>query len=168
MDTLDDLAWPEHGGRLSLLGEWSLTDLGADRDYWRVEAEGRAGRTLGGRLVAEVDGRLGVSGNDVPLYDLYRVGGVELIPGYHHEELKGAQTFAASLSLRYRLFGQLRVLARAGAGNVFAETADMSLEDMRWGVGTGLYHPSRIGPVSWEMGWRDDGGMLTSLTIGWN
>ena len=168
MDTLDDLAWPEHGGRLSLLGEWGLSDLGADREYWRLEAEGRAGRPLGRRLVAEVHGRVGLSGNDLALYDWYRVGGVELIPGYHHEELKGPQTFAASLSLRYRLFGQLRALVRAGAGNVFTRTADMTLEDMRWGVGAGVYHPSRIGPVSFELGWRDDGGMLTNLTIGWN
>jgi hypothetical protein len=110
MDTLDDLAWPEHGGRLSLLGEWSLSDLGADREYWRVDVDGRAGRPLGGRLVAEVHGRLGLSGNDLAIYDWYRVGGVDLVPGYHHEELKGAQTFAAALSLRYRLFGQLRAL----------------------------------------------------------
>jgi NTE family protein len=168
MDTLDDLAWPEHGGRLSLLGEWSLSDLGADREYWRVEVDGRAGRPLAGRLAAEIHGRLGLSGNDLALYDWYRVGGVEMIPGYHHEELKGAQTFAAALSLRYRLFGQLRALARVGAGNVFARTADMTLDDMHFGVGFGLYHPSRIGPVSWEIGSRDDGGMLTTLTIGWN
>ena len=40
--------------------------------------------------------------SDLPVYDWYRLGGVDArSPGYHHEELKGAQALAAALSLRY-------------------------------------------------------------------
>ena len=45
------------------------------------QAEGRAGRPLGPRLVAQVDGLAGFSGDDLPVYDWYRLGGVELLPG---------------------------------------------------------------------------------------
>jgi outer membrane translocation and assembly module TamA len=118
--------------------------------------------------VAQVDGLAGFSGDDLPVYDWYRLGGVDLLPGYRHEELKGAQALAGALSLRYRLAGQLRLVVRGGAGNVFAGTDDMTLDGLRWGVGFGVYHPSPIGPVSLELGVRDDGGTLVSLAVGWN
>lgn len=168
LDTLDDLAWPEHGRRLALSGEWNVPGLGAEREYWRARAEGRAAHSLGSRLVAQVDALAGFSGDDLPVYDWYRLGGVELLPGYRHEELKGAQALAGAVSVRYRLAGQLRLLARGGAGNVFARTGDITLDGLRWGVGLGLYHPSPIGPVSLEVGVRDGGATLATLSVGWN
>jgi NTE family protein len=168
LDNLDDLAWPEQGRRLALSGEWSPGGLGAERVYWRAQARGRAAHRLGGRLVAQVDALAGFSGDDLPVYDWYRLGGVDLLPGYRHEELKGAQALAGALTLRFRLAGQLRLLARGGAGNVFARTADFTLNGLRWGVGVGVYHPSPIGPVSLELGVRDGGSTLTTLSVGWN
>jgi outer membrane protein assembly factor BamA len=167
LDTLDDLAWPEHGRRLAVHGVWSLAGLGADRRFWRVELEGRAGRRLGHGFVGQADVRVGLSGDDLPAYDWYRLGGVEILPGYHHEDLKGAQVLAGAVSLRYRVAGQLRLVARAGAGNVFARAGDVTLEGLRWGVGVGLYHPSPLGPVSVELGVRDDGRTLATLAVGW-
>jgi len=90
-----------------------------------------------------------------------------LIPGYHQEELKGAQTLAGSLSLRYPVIGQFQVVARAGAGDVFETTGEIGLQDLRWGVGIGVYFPSRIGPISAEFGMQDDGRSLFSLVVGW-
>jgi outer membrane protein assembly factor BamA len=168
LDTLDDLAWPEHGRRLEVSGEWSLGSLGAEREHWRALAEFRAGRPLGKRVVAQVDALAGFSGDDLPVYDWYRLGGVDLLPGYRHEELKGAQALAGAVSLRYRLAGQLRVLVRGGAGNVFARTGDITMDGLRWGVGFGLYHPSPIGPVSIEVGVRDGGSTLGTVSVGWN
>ena len=108
IDTLDDLEWPERGWRLAFHGEWSLDGLGADLAYWRAAAEYRGSRLFGQRLVGQIDAQAGFSGDDLPVYDWYRLGGVTLLPGYRHEELKGAQSLAGSLSLRYRLLGQLR------------------------------------------------------------
>lgn len=168
LDTLDELAWPEHGRRLAVFGDWSLAGMGADLPYWRVWANARAGRPLGEHLVAQIDAFAGFSGDPVPVYNLYRLGGVELLPGYHHEELKGAQALAAGVSLRYRVAGQLRLLVRAGAGNVFASTTDIGFNDLPWGIGVGVYHPSPVGPVSLELGVRKGGGTLVSLSVGWN
>ena len=167
LDTLDNLTWPEHGRRLAATGEWSLKGLGANLAYWRVSAEYRVGRPLSRRLVAEIDGLAGFSGGDLPVYARYRLGGVTL-PGYCQEELKGGQALAGALSLRYRVAGQLRLVARGGAGNVFARTGDITGSGLRWGAGVGLYHPSPIGPVSFEIGVRKGGGTLTALSVGWN
>jgi NTE family protein len=168
VDTLDSLAWPEHGRRLAISGDWSLAGLGADPVYWRAQAMGRVARPLGERVLLQVDAFAGLSGDNVPVYNWYRIGGVTLVPGYHHEELKGAQALAAAVSLRCKAFGQLRVLVRGGAGNVFPTTSDITLAGLRWGVGVGAYHPSPIGAVSLEVGVRDGGGTLASLSVGWN
>lgn len=168
VDTLDDFLWPERGRRLAVSGDWSLGGLGADRRFWRVEAEGRSGRTLSRRLVAQVDALAALSGDDLPVYDWFRLGGVILVPGYRHEELKGAQALSGAVSLRYRVVGQLRLVARAGAGNVFDHAADVTLAALRWGVGVGVYHPSPIGPASLELAVRDGGKTLLTLSVGWN
>jgi hypothetical protein len=118
--------------------------------------------------VLQVDAFAGFGGDDVPVYNWYRIGGVTLIPGYHHEELKGAQALAGAVSLRCKVFGQLRLLVRGGAGNVFPTTSDITLDGLRWGVGVGAYHPSPVGAVSLELGVRNDGGTLASLSVGWN
>jgi len=107
-----------------------------------------------------------VAGEDLPGYDYFRVGGPTLVPGYRFEELKGAQTLAAAVSVRYALLGPIRLVARAGAGNVFAEAEDIGLEDARWGVGLGLYYPSRIGAIWLDVGVRDGGKTLVSFGLG--
>ena len=71
------------------------------------------------------------------------------------------------MSVRGKVFGQLRLVVRGGTGNVFPTTSDITLEGLRWGVSAGLYHPSPIGPVSVELGVRDGGATLATLSIGW-
>ena len=46
--------------------------------------------------------------------------------------------------------------------------ASQEIREIRWGVGAGILYPSRLGPVSLEVGVREDGGTLTSLSVGWN
>ena len=163
--------WP---GRSAGAG-WQSRRLEPRRAWARIRSTG--GRGLEARLgrAASAAARRRSStassasrASDLPVYDWYRIGGVELLPGYRHEELKGAQALAAALSLRLRLAGQLRLLVRAGAGDVFARTSEISLDSLRWGLAVGAYHPSPIGPVSLELAVRDGGRTLTTLTLGWN
>jgi NTE family protein len=168
VDDLDHLLWPGAGRRLALSGERSLAELGATYPYWSLQGEGRLGQALGGRFVAQVDAFAGLSGNDVPVYDWFRIGGPRLVPGYHHEELKGPQALAGGLSLRYRVVGPIRLLVRAGAGNVFAARGDITLRGLRWGVGAGVMAPTRVGPLALEIGFRDGGDALVTAWLGWN
>jgi NTE family protein len=167
-DNLDDLYWPEAGRRLAAAAEWSLPGLGATHEYWRLRVEGGLAQSLAGRATLQANGLVGLSGLDVPVYDWFRIGGPYLVPGYHQEELKGAQALAACLSLRYRLFGALRLLVRAGAGNVFDTRGDVTLRGLRWGVGAGAMAPTRLGPMALEIGVRDGGETLVTASLGWN
>jgi NTE family protein len=168
VDDLDALLWPESGFRLAAQGWWNAEDLGATLPFWRVRGEARLGQRLGKRTVLQLDALAGLSGDDMPVYDWFRIGGPYLIPGYSFEELKGPQAVAGSVSLRYRVVGPLRVLARAGAGNVYATRSEIRIDDLRWGVGMGLMYPSKIGPLAVELGWTDGGASLLTASFGWN
>jgi len=119
-------------------------------------------------VALQADVLVGLSGDDLPVYDHFRIGGPYLLPGYHHEELKGPQALAASLSLRYTVVGRLGVFVRGGAGNVFPSAADFGLSDLRWGVGGGAVFQSRVGPLALELGVGEHGRTLTSMSLGWN
>ncbi|HET9314997.1 MAG TPA: patatin-like phospholipase family protein [Vicinamibacteria bacterium] len=168
VDTLDDLFWPRAGARLALDAEWNLDSMGATHPFWRARVEGRLGRRVARRTTLQMDGLLGVSGNDLPVYDHFRIGGPMLVPGYRFEELKGPQALAGALALRYRALGSLELVTRIGAGDVFDDRDSIRLGDLRWGASVGLYYPSRIGPMSLEVGVRDGGGSVLSLAFGWN
>lgn len=166
LDTADDPRWPESGARLAATGEWSVAGMGADRPYWLLQLDGRGALGLSRRATLELDGFVALSGDELPAYEQPRLGGPTLVPGYRFEELKGAQALAGALSVRYRVAGALRLVARGGAGNVFAETQDIGLADLRWGVGIGAYYPTRLGPLAVELAVRDDGRSLVSLSFG--
>jgi NTE family protein len=168
VDTLDDLLWPRAGARLALEGEWNLESMGATHPFWRLRAEGRLGRRLSRRATAQLDGLLGLSGDDLPVYDHFRIGGPMYVPGYRFEELKGPQALAGAAMLRYRAVGPLELVTRIGAGEVFATRDAVTLGDLRWGASIGLYYPSRVGPMSAELGVRDGGGTVLSVNVGWN
>ncbi len=168
LDDMDDLLWPNSGRRLAVRAWWNSQDLGATFPFWRVHGEGRLGQRLGPRTVLQLDALVGLSGDDMPVYDWFRIGGPYLIPGYSHEQLKGPQAVAGSASLRYKVVSQLRAVVRAGAGNVYSTRDAISFHDLRWGVGVGLMYPSPVGPLALEIGWRDGGGSKASLSLGWN
>ena len=52
--------------------------------------------------------------------------------------------------------------------NVYDSRSDITLDDLRWGVGAGLVYQSRVGPLAVELGWQDEGTSLLSASLGWN
>jgi len=168
LDDLDRLLWPDSGQRLAVHGWWNMDQMGANLPFWRVEGEARMGQRLAKKVVLQLDALVGVSGDEMPVYDDFRIGGPYLIPGYYHEELKGPQALAGAASLRYEIVGPLHAVARVGTGNVYDSRSDITLDDLRWGVGIGLVYQSRVGPLALEAGWHDGGGSLVSVSLGWN
>jgi outer membrane protein assembly factor BamA len=169
LDALDDRQVPSRRVRIEARSEWNLESLGATHAYWRTELRLRGAIPVGkrDRVTIQLDGFAGLSGNDLPVYEEFRIGGPILLPGYHIEELWGPQALAASMSLRYRVIKRLQIVARAGAGNVWATRQDISLDSVEYGFGLGLYYPTRIGPVTANVGVRRGGGVLATFTIGY-
>lgn len=163
LDNLDDLLWPQAGGRLVVRVEAALDALGAEHPHRRLDVEARLARSLG-RTALDVAGRFATSRDVVPLYDQFRLGG-SLLPGHRQEELKGSHALAFSAGLRRPLGGSgLQALVRIGAGDTFADRVRVS--GLRWGASVGLGYSSRVGPIRLELGVREGGATMVSLGVG--
>ena len=151
-DTLDDRFFPTRGVRVDLRGEQALPGLGASLDHGRAWGRIDAFFRLGQRGVLEVHALSGGSHGPVPAYDLFRIGGPDLVPGRGRDELSGPWVGAGSLGLGFSLTRSARLFVRGGAGNVWSEAEAVSVDDLRAGGSLGLVHNTRLGPASIEFG----------------
>ncbi|HSD29326.1 MAG TPA: BamA/TamA family outer membrane protein, partial [Vicinamibacteria bacterium] len=166
VDTRDDADLPEAGVLVAARLDRSLTGLGADLDYRRFAGRGQIAGRLGSRAAFEANAFVGLSAGEVPAYDLFRIGGPDLVPGREIDELWGARAVASSLAVRLRLLGPLRLVGRVGAGQVFAPGTALRLADVPLGAGLGHIYPSRLGPIRLDLGWREGGDTLVTFAIG--
>jgi NTE family protein len=164
-DSLDNPALPASGAWFALRGEHSPEGLGATHDYWKGSLQARVAQPIGERGALILDLAGGLSGGALPPYELFRLGGPALLPGFHADELWAAQAGAAALSARARLVGQLNALVRFGVGDVWATRREIQLSGLEHGFGIGLVHPTRIGPVAADLGFAS-GRTLFTFAIG--
>lgn len=162
-DTLDDAFAPERGGTLVATYERELPELGASRAMWRAALRGCY---VHARSSLRADVLAGVSGGDLAGYDLYRLGGPELLPGHAREQEWNGQVLAAALAWRPALIGGLRGRVRAGAGATWALRREMRLGALTTGAGIGLEHDSPLGLVYAEVGRDSRGGTAVALGVG--
>jgi outer membrane protein insertion porin family len=161
-DSLDDPWRPRQGGRIAVSADKSLD--GATHRYERLFGQGRAALPLPfGVLQAEVFA--GVSKGDVPFYDLYRLGGPSLMPGFHRDELWGRQALAGALSHSVDV-GLLRLTARAGAGRTFVERRQIEVNGLFRGFGLSAEYATKFGPIMLGWGRSSDSGSRFYFGVG--
>ena len=165
-DVLDDGVLPSRGAAAAVFAERTLSRLGTSRPYWRAGGDVLAAARPHRRLV--VRGRaLGfLSGGDLPPFEQVRVGGPVWMPGFHRGELWGAQAMAGSVTTAVSVYGGLRVVARFGAGNVWATRDAVALRDLQGGFGLGLELPTRFGPVALDWGRSAGGASRVYVSLG--
>ncbi|HVR69622.1 MAG TPA: patatin-like phospholipase family protein [Vicinamibacteria bacterium] len=165
-DVLDDGALPTSGSAAFVFAERTLSRLGTSRPYWRSGAELLGAASPHPRLVLRAQARAFVSGGDLPPYEQARVGGPVWMPGFHRDELWGAQALAGSVSAGVAVYGRLRLLARFGAGNVWESRPAMTIADLQGGFGLGLELPTGVGPVALEWGRSGAGTSRVHVSVG--
>lgn len=165
-DRLDDHDLPESGAALSVRGERSLNGLGAARDYWRLRADARAAWSPArGAVIFEAMARAGLSGRDVPEYDLHRIGGPRFIPGHPREELWARHVLGIAASIGREVRG-FRLSVEGGGGGAWDRREDVSLGDLRWGAGLAIARRTIVGPVVLQAGLGEDGEAAVYLSVG--
>ncbi len=92
-DNLSSLAMPVRGRHFSVQAERNLEGLGGSSPYWRLRIDGTSALQIGR---VNFTGRMlyGYSSSVLPLYEQFRVGGPELVPGLARDELWGNQALA--------------------------------------------------------------------------
>jgi outer membrane protein insertion porin family/translocation and assembly module TamA len=151
---------------LETAGQW----LGGDFEYREISAEGRYFRKLGPYLVGAVRARAGSinsSGPDeelVPFFKRYFLGGSTNLRGWGRFEVApltgeglpiGGNTFLNfSTEVRFPLGGNFGGVLFADGGNVWSNSWDFNLNDMRYDAGLGLRYTTPVGPLRLDVGWQ--------------
>lgn len=164
-DRLDDHDLPEAGAALLIRAERSLPALGDVRDYWRAHVDGRAAWSPRGQFTIEAEVLAGLSGRDVPEYDLHRIGGPRFLPGHPREERWARQVLGVAGSVGRDVRG-FRVSLEGGAGGAWHRREDVAFDGLRWGVGAGIARSTRLGPVMLQAGVDEDGRGAVYLSTG--
>jgi outer membrane protein insertion porin family len=173
-DTRNSALLPSRGFRTELIGEFAGGPLGADTDIYKLElnhAHYFPGLFPG--HIIEIVGQIGVadthsSGDRVPIFDRYFLGGVYSLRGYRFRDVGpkdegdepiGGRTFWFG-SVEYSIpilpsatKGNLRIAAFYDIGMVYHDAYSFDEQDFRtgfynddWGIGIRLNIP-RLGPL---------------------
>jgi outer membrane protein assembly complex protein YaeT len=151
---------------LETAGQW----LGGDFEYREVSAEGRYFQALGRHAVVAVRGRAGSlssSGSEgelVPFFKRYLLGGSTNLRGWGRFEvspLSGAGEPIGGLSftnfsteVRFPIIGHVAAVLFLDGGNVWSNSWDFNLNDLRYDVGPGLRYNTKVGPLRLDVGWQ--------------
>lgn len=146
-------------------GDW----MPGDYAYTEYTAEARHYASLGpvvlaGRARAGTIDAPGLLARDVPFFKRYFIGGSSSLRGWGRFEISpltfsgtpigGHSMFETSGEVRMPLVGNFAIVGFVDAGNVWYESFDFDLGDLRVDVGPGLRYLTPIGPVRVDLGYQ--------------
>jgi outer membrane protein assembly complex protein YaeT len=160
---------------LEQAGRW----LSGDFNYYEITAEGRFYRTVLGRAVVALRGRIGgidplnvevnrpggeeeILDIGVPFHKRYFLGGATNLRGWGRFEVSPLSGFGLpiggfsfvdfSTEVRVPLFGKLGGVVFLDGGNVWRLPWDFNLNDLYYDAGLGLRYSTPIGPIRVDFG----------------
>jgi outer membrane protein insertion porin family len=190
-DTRDDPLEPKRGLFLGADLQLSLDALGGV-SYLRGFFQGTSVRPLRADLVLALSARAGLAGTFgdapplLPLPERFFAGGDYGPRGFPVDGVgpkavgSGGQLYPTGgnalvlggAEMRYNVTRSLQVASFLDTGNVYPETQDVALSDLRWSAGLGLRYRTPIGPVRLDWGYvldprtGDEGRSRFHLSIG--
>ena len=168
--TADNMLNAHHGYQIAFHTEEAGKLLPGTFNYVAVSADGRHYLPFGDKIVLASRVQLGniaPGGSDqalVPFAIKYFLGGATSIRGWGRYEVSplsdsglpigGDSLFAFSEELRASLHGNVGGVLFLDAGNVWADSWGVKLNDLRYAVGPGLRYETPIGMVRFDVGWQ--------------
>ena len=153
-------------GHLEQAGKWMRGSF----DYWSALGEFRHYLPVNRRVVIANRIRLGTIdalgdlGSNVPFYKRYFIGGSSSLRGWGRLDVSplsgfglpiGGHTMLEGASeIRLPLVGKFGGVAFVDYGNVWSQSWDFNLGDLRYDVGPGLRYMTPIGPARVDLGYQ--------------
>jgi outer membrane protein assembly factor BamA len=97
----------------------------------------------------------------VPFLDMSNVGNDDMLRGYPKNRFRDANFLGTQVEYRFPLFWRFGGVAFAGAGDVFKEHRDLSMQDLKYSVGAGLrfvVNPAERLNIRLDYGYGKEGG----------
>jgi outer membrane protein assembly complex protein YaeT len=171
--TVDDFLNPSRGLVTTLLFEQSEPFLGSDLRFLRGTVEAKSylsllhGIIFASRLKLGVIQSLEANEEEIPLNQRFFSGGSTSVRGFERnrlgpldrggDPLGGNSLLEGSLEFRFPLFlKDLRGVVFLDVGNVYPDTLDYDLGNLRYGAGPGLRYHTPIGPIRFDLAFNLD------------
>ncbi|HKX39545.1 MAG TPA: patatin-like phospholipase family protein [Burkholderiaceae bacterium] len=172
LDTLDNLRFPRSGYAADLQVYWSRPRLGATDNYTKASANFTTAVASGAHsLQFGLRGATSLGNNDLPVYELYSLGGFLQLSGYKTDELLGRELAFGRMVYNYRVsqpglldgayFGVSLESGRIGAAVTGANRASA-----RYGASIYFAFDSPIGPVYIAYGHGDGRNQAVYFYVG--
>lgn len=97
----------------------------------------------------------------VPFLDMSAVGNDDLLRGYPKNRFRDINFIGGQLEYRFPLFWRFGMVAFAGAGDVFSNHKDLSMEAVKYSIGAGLrfaVNPAERLNIRIDYGYGKEGG----------
>ncbi len=94
--------------------------------------------SLPNRLILAANGVARANFGQVPFLDLAKVGNDDILRGYPGNRFRDRHYVAGQAELRFPVYKRFGGVAFAGLGDVFGEAGDLSLQRIKYSIGTGL------------------------------
>jgi outer membrane protein insertion porin family len=146
-DTRDDPFSPRRGWFSGTTLEYAVPSLGSDLDFVKVLTQGYYFHGLGPVVLASAVRLGGLFGRDSLFSERFFTGGGTTVRGYKEESLGpeffgepdgGDGLLVLNQEARVHVWKWIGAVGFVDAGNAFAEPSEISLKDLKVGIGAGL------------------------------
>ncbi len=152
-------------GHLEQAGKW----LWGSYNFWSATAEGRYFLTFGRRVTLANRLRIGAimptaeDEANVPFYRRFFLGGSSSVRGWGRFDVSpltegfpigGLSMLEGSSEVRLPLAGKFGAVAFFDYGNVWRESKNLDVGDLRYAVGPGIRYQTPIGPARLDVGYQ--------------
>jgi outer membrane protein assembly complex protein YaeT len=168
-DRVDDLLNPKKGFRLIENIEWASSGFGSEVDFIKLTLEGRGYLPL--EKYGVLAARLKWGGihqlentSDIPIFKRFFSGGSESVRGYPYQRLGllddegnpegGLSLVEGSVEYRFPIREPFEGVTFVDFGNVFENSFDLALDDLRYTAGVGLRYLTPVGPIRFDVGYQ--------------
>jgi outer membrane protein assembly complex protein YaeT len=169
-NTTDNLLDAKRGYLASLHLEQAGTFLGGSYDYYELTGEGRFYQNVANKMVLAVQfrgGSIDAQGSPdvrVPFFKRYFLGGASNLRGWGRYEVSplsgfglpigGTSFMNVSAEARFPVWNALGGVIFVDGGNVWTNSWDFDLGDLRYDIGPGLRYNTPIGPIRADLGYQ--------------
>lgn len=151
-DRLNSVTIPTKGWSSRLRAFESLEGLGADDEYTKISWSGQKFFSRGKHTgFGGLEG--GWSSGDLPLYDMFTLGGFASLSGYEELELRGQYLGLGRMGYYYQILKSWYLGGWAEAGEVWQASDEVGFDSLRYSGTVILAKDTMVGPlyVAWAM-----------------
>lgn len=137
--------------------------VGGDFRFTRALGEARYYIPLPRESTLELRGVAGVGSDQMPLSELFWMGGYDLLRGYSQDEYRGNRLVVASAEYLFPVLESVQAAVFIDAGAVWNSGTDLANVPLRFGVGAGLRFASPIGLLRLDLAYGKRGFVYLSI-----